>query len=308
MRRESVILDYFSQVTDFFFFVEPVWKTDIMGVMRKNRRAGMKREDTVVTMQDGRPRKVRVALPEDYDESDRAYPVLFMFDGQNLFDEEDSFAGTVWGVDRALDHLIREGKAEPMIIVGIDNKGEERLDEYGPWAFQVERYSSRGEGKDFARYFIEHMIPELEQRYRLSCSPRDRFLAGSSMGGLITAYIGTRYRGMFSSLGIFSISSWVSEKEFLRMIKEEGDFSQTRFFIQVGTEEVRDEISGKVDFAASQRYIESTLDFIRSLAASGGRISDMSIHIGAGKTHNEAAWSSYMPDFIQWLSGAEQEE
>lgn len=265
----------------------------------------MKREDIELMMYDGKQRRIRVVLPDEYHETDMSYPVLFMFDGQNLFDVADSFAGTVWGVQDALEAQMLSDQAAPMIIIGIDNKSDGRLDEYGPWPFQSEQHSSNGGGKVFAEYFIKDLIPELENRFRISKSPKERFLAGSSMGALITAYIGTTYKDSFSSLGIFSISSWVSEKEFLDMLKTEGDFSNTRFFIQVGTEEVREEETGKVDYMESQKYIENTLNFIKAAAGRGACMERMSIHMGAGKTHNEAAWASYMDAFIKWLNGTE---
>ncbi|HCW73567.1 MAG TPA: phosphonate ABC transporter ATP-binding protein, partial [Clostridiaceae bacterium] len=102
----------------------------------EKEKRNMIRENFEITMPDNTLRKVRVALPNDYRESDEVYKVLYMFDGQNLFDEEDSFAGEVWNVHSAMDSLVEENKIEPMVIVGIDNGGDARLDEYGPWPFK----------------------------------------------------------------------------------------------------------------------------------------------------------------------------
>ncbi|HSR04616.1 MAG TPA: alpha/beta hydrolase-fold protein [Proteiniclasticum sp.] len=264
----------------------------------------MIRENIEVKMNDARLRKVRILLPEDYKQSNEKYPVLYMFDGQNVFDEEDSFGGVTWGVQESVEKLVKEKKIRPLIIVAIDNAGEKRLDEYGPWAFSDDTYSSEGKGKEFAAFFVETFIPIMEEKYPISTDKRSRYLAGSSMGALITAYIGTKYPELFSSLGLFSLASWVSEKEFLKMIHKEGNFSETRFFIQVGTEESRGEKSGKVEIESSQKYVDNTLRFIRAVILRGADAHQMSVNIAVGKTHNEEAWASFMPQFLTWLAGS----
>ncbi len=262
----------------------------------------MIRENIEVKMYDDSLRKVRVALPEDYKRSGEQYPVVYLFDGQNVFDKEDSFAGVIWDVQKSMENLVKEKKIEPMIIVAIDNAGENRLDEYGPWAFSDDLYSSNGSGEKFAVCFVETILPLLEKRYPIAAEMEKRYLAGSSMGGLITAYIGTKYPERFSSLGIFSLASWVSEKEFLETIYKEGDFSKTRFFIQVGTEESRDEQSGKVEIGKSQKYVDNTLNYLRAILSRGANMDNISLNIAVGKTHNEEVWASFIPQFLMWLS------
>lgn len=262
----------------------------------------MIRENIEVKMNDGLFRKVRILLPEDYERSNEKYPVLFMFDGQNVFDEEDSFGGVTWGVQQSAEKLVKDNKIRPLIIVAIDNAGEKRLDEYGPWAFSDDTYSSEGKGKEFAVFFAETFIPLMEEKYPISTDRKSRYLAGSSMGAMITAYIGTKYKELFSSLGLFSLASWVSEREFLDMLHGEGDFRETRFFIQVGTEESRGEKSGKVEIESSQKYVDNTLRFIREVILRGADPHNMSVNIAVGKTHNEEAWASFMPQFLTWLA------
>lgn len=260
----------------------------------------MIRENIEMTMADNSLRKVRVALPDDYKASGEIYPVLYMFDGQNLFDVEDSYAGVVWNVHEAMDSLVKEKKMRPMVIIGIDNASGSRLDEYGPWPFRDKAYASRGEGNVFAEHFVHCLLPLLEERYPISCEKNGRFVAGSSMGALISAYITTRYKEVFSSAGIFSLASWVSEKPFLQMIMEEGSYENLRFFIQVGTEESYLE-DGTPDYAASQKYINNSLNFIEAILRRGARVDNIRMNIGAGKTHNEGAWAEYMPEFLLWL-------
>lgn len=260
----------------------------------------MKRENLEIMMPDRTMRKIRIALPDDYRESDKIYPVLYMFDGQNLFEEKDSFAGTVWNVHGAMDRMVKEKNMSPMVIIGIDNGGDSRLDEYGPWPFRDEEYSSRGEGDLFADFFVQTLLPQMEAKYRISKERKGRFIAGSSMGALITAYIVTKYKDVFSTAGIFSLASWVSEKPFLEMLMNVGSYENTRFFLQVGTEENRLE-DGKPDYDESQKYINNSLNFLKAVILKGANISDICVNIGAGNTHNEGAWAGYMPEFLLWL-------
>lgn len=261
----------------------------------------MKRENIIVKMHDGSSRKIRVALPTEMKPFE-TYPVLYLFDGQNVFDKADSFAGVIWDVEKAADQLVREKVIKPLILVAIDNAGDKRLDEYGPWPFEDELYSSLGQGGEFAAYFAEKIIPLVEDRYPIKRRREDRALAGSSMGGLMTAYIGTKYPELFSALGVFSLASWVSEKPFLAMVHEEGNFRDMRFFLQVGTEESRDAETGKVDIEDSQIYVNNTLNYLRALLERGAEYKGVSLNIAVGKTHNEEVWAGFMPQFLEWLS------
>ncbi|SFO11339.1 alpha/beta hydrolase [Proteiniclasticum ruminis] len=259
----------------------------------------MKREDIHIEMLSGEKRRVRLLLPERLKAGEKV-PVLYMFDGQNLFEKEDAFGGVTWGVQEALEALIDRQEALPMAVVGIDNAGACRLDEYGPWPFIVENYSSAGEGGNFAKHFIERILPLLEKEYPLKTEREYRALAGSSMGGLMTSYIGATYPEMFGTLGVFSLASWVSEEPFIEMLEKEGEYRNARIFLQVGTEEER-EAEGKVDYEHSQTYIDNSMRFLKKALKKGASLEDLMVKIGAGKTHNEGAWASYMEEFIQYV-------
>lgn len=259
----------------------------------------VKREDILIEMLSGEKRRVRLLLPEQVKDGEKV-PVLYMFDGQNLFEKEDAFGGVTWGVQEALKALLERKDAVPMAVVGIDNAKENRLDEYGPWPFTVENHSSAGEGDIFAKDFIERILPLLEKEYPLKTEREYRALAGSSMGGLMTAYIGAKYPEIFGTLGVFSLASWVSEEPFLEMLETEGEFRNARIFLQVGTEEER-EAEGKVEYEHSQTYIDNSMRFLKKALKKGASLEDLVIKIGAGKTHNEGAWASYMEEFIQYV-------
>lgn len=259
----------------------------------------MFREDYYITMDNGEKKRVRLLLPEKKTAEER-FPVLYMFDGQNLFEEEDAYGGVTWGLREALEKLMEERKALPMAIVGFDNAGPHRLDEYGPWPFQVDAYTSDGSGAAFSSFLVHQIIPELEAKFPLMDDKEGRALAGSSMGGLMTAYTGAAYPDVFSSLGVFSLASWVSEEPFLKMLEEQGDYRGARIFLQVGTEEERG-VDGKVEYAHSQTYIDNSMRFVKKALKIGASLEDLEIHIGAGKTHNEGAWASYMEEFLQFI-------
>ncbi len=267
----------------------------------------MKRIDHYMKMPDGKERRIRLLIPEMEDQAIKV-PVLYMFDGQNLFEEEDAYGGVTWGIQEVMEKLMLQKGALPMAVVGIDNAEERRLDEYGPWPFTVNEHSSLGEGAIFAEYFMNNVLKELEETYPLLRGGKNRALAGSSMGGLMTAYIGAKYPDEVHQLGIFSLASWVSEEPFLKEM-EEASFHGKRIYLQVGTEEQRDQETGQVDYALSQMYLDHSLRFLRVAIQRGADLKALRVNIGAGKTHHEAAWASYMEEFLSWVQeGFSREE
>src|SRR5436190_15643487 len=133
-------------------------------------------------------RMVRVWLPPGYDETgDRRYPVLYLNDGQNLFDPATAFAGVDWRVSVAAERLILEGKIPPLIIVGIDNTGESRLREYIPYrSLELRLFGPQGKG--YPEFLLREAMPMIEKYYRVAKGPEHTGLGGSSLGGLITLY------------------------------------------------------------------------------------------------------------------------
>jgi enterochelin esterase-like enzyme len=139
--------------------------------------------DTALYMpQLNRYRRIWIYLPENYASSKKKYPVLYMHDGQNLFDDATSFSGE-WGVDEALDTL--GPKAEEVIVVGIDNGGDKRLNEYSP--YDMERFG-KGEGNQYVDFLVKTLRPYINKNYRTKKCGRHSYTAGSSMGGLISFY------------------------------------------------------------------------------------------------------------------------
>ena len=157
----------------------------------------------------GRTRRVWLYLPPDYAASDSRYPVLYMHDAQNLFDEATGYAGE-WGVDETLDSLHAAGDPG-VIVVAVDNGAEHRLDEYSPWV--NERYGG-GQGDEYVDFLVETLKPYIDARYRTLPDRLNTGIAGSSMGGLISLYALLEHPEVFGRAGVFSPALWFAPGSF----------------------------------------------------------------------------------------------
>lgn len=162
--------------------------------------------DTMFIPQLNRTRGIWIYLPPDYDTEDKTYSVLYMHDGQNLFEDTTSFMGE-WGVDETLDSLFSNGYDVP-IVVGINNGGMHRTEELSPWA--NEKYGG-GNGDLYMCFMVETLKPEIDKRYRTRPEAEHTAIMGSSIGGLISFYGGLKYNDTFRKIGVFSPSFWYSD-------------------------------------------------------------------------------------------------
>ena len=148
-------------------------------------------------------RKIWLYLPPDYATSTKRYPVLYMQDGQNLFDDVTSFSGE-WQVDETLNTLFNQGNYGA-IVVGIDNGGGERLNEYSPW---VNPSYGGGLGDEYAAFLANTLKPYIDTNYRTRPEPTMNALIGSSMGALISTYAACEYPNAFRKVGNLSPAYW----------------------------------------------------------------------------------------------------
>ncbi|QDA31540.1 phosphonate ABC transporter ATP-binding protein [Thermococcus indicus] len=233
-----------------------------------------------------RTRRIWVYLPPDYGKSDRRYPVLYMHDGQNLFDQATSFAGE-WNVDETLEKLFRERNFS-VIVVGIDNGGERRIDEYSPW--RNEAYEGGGEGDAYVRFIVETLKPYIDSHYRTL--PNETGIMGSSLGGLISIYAGFAYPETFRYVGAMSSAFWFNPEiyDFVRNAPE----GPEKIYIDWGTLEGSD----------PSEMVETNRRMVEVLREKG-YIEDENLLViedkGAG--HNEYYWSRRFPDAVLWLFG-----
>jgi predicted alpha/beta superfamily hydrolase len=154
-------------------------------------------------------RKIRVYLPPSYlTEKNKYYPVLYVHDGQNVFEAAESFSGESWNLHQTTEELIRKNLIEEIIIVAADNMKEERLSEYAhqDGFYQGERVKARG--FDYEKFLVRELMPFIEENYRVKQGSENTALMGSSMGGLVTFNIGLRRTDLFSKLAVMSPSFW----------------------------------------------------------------------------------------------------
>lgn len=243
-------------------------------------------------------RYLRVWLPPGYDDREnesKFYPVLYLNDGQNLFEASSSFAGVEWQVDETADRLIRAGGIPPMIIVGIDNAGKDRLREYMPHR-SMNPMMLRVQGKFYPDFLIKEVMPFVEQNYRVTTRAEDIGLGGSSLGALIALYTAMVRPGAVGKLLIESPSLWVSNRQIIKDSRAVRVWPE-RIFLAAGTAE-----------AGSAEKSRSVVDNVRELGAIVRRavLSEkrLRVVIKEGAGHNEAAWAERFPEALQFLFGA----
>lgn len=245
-------------------------------------------------------RRVRVLLPENYHQDTwERYPVLYMHDGQNVFYSKESYSGYSWKIIPTIKH---HKELPKFIVVGIDNAGPQRLDEYGPWQTTTGTHdfsTAGGDGMRYGDWVVNSVKPFIDQHYRTKPFREDTLLAGSSMGGIITAYMGAAYPHIFGHLGVFSLASWFSEADFLHYLHHHPLDRQTNVFIQVGTNE-GDEIDAKFVRNMNQAYIDCTLHYYQALLRTGHPLDKIRLKIMANEIHHERHWADHFVEFLSF--------
>ncbi len=246
-------------------------------------------------------RRIRVLLPKDYHNEPWAnYPVLYMHDGQNVFYSKESYSGHSWKIIPT----IKQHKEFPkLIIVGIDNAGVNRLDEYGPWKTDTgatpDVAHTGGRGMDYGKWVVETVKPFIDHNYRTKPEHEHTLLAGSSMGGIITAYMGAAYPQVFGHLGVFSLASWFSEPAFMHFIHRHPIDKASRVFIQVGTNE-GDDMDSHFISNMNQAYIDCTLHYYQALLRTRHPLDHIRLKIMANEIHHEMHWADHFVEFLRF--------
>ena len=187
--------------------------------------------DSFYMPQVDRYRRVWIYLPPDYETSGIDYPVLYMHDGQNVFDAVTSFVGE-WEVDETLNNLHAEGDPG-IIVVAIDNGGTTRIDEYTPWTHPT--YGG-GDGEIYVDFLIDELKPFIDSNYRTLPGRENTGIMGSSLGGLISTYAGIAHQDVFSKIGTFSPSYWFSQEAYTQ-VGTTGKQADMRIYQLMGTQE-----------------------------------------------------------------------
>jgi len=154
-------------------------------------------------------RKIRIYLPPSYSiDKKKHYPVLYVHDGQNVFQAAESYSGESWNLHQTTEQLIRANLIEEIIIVAADNMGEERLSEYAHQDGFYQGKKVKARGFDYEKFLIRELMPFIAEQYRIKDGPENTAMMGSSMGGLLTFNIGLRRTDLFSKLAVMSPSLW----------------------------------------------------------------------------------------------------
>ena len=236
-----------------------------------------------------RQRTLRVYLPPAYGDTGRRFQVLYMHDGQNLFDDATSYAGE-WGVDESLDALAKSHGLE-VIVVGIDNGQEQRMSELNPWPGLMFRIRfGPAEGEKYMDFVVEVVKPWIDARYRTLPDRANTAIMGSSMGGLISDYAIHRYPQVFSKAGIFSPSYWVSDDAY--------EFAWQKPLPR----------DARVALLAGGKEGGDTVEDLERMAAvlrGNGLGSDrLSVKVLPDGEHNENFWRQEFPAAVAWLFNA----
>jgi predicted alpha/beta superfamily hydrolase len=255
-------------------------------------------------------RTLRVLLPPGYDapgNRERRYPVLYLNDGQNLFDAATStFTGREWRVDETVRALAAAGRLPPLIVVGIDHAGRhERFHEYFPYVDPFLRPPDPDpQGRRYPAFLVDEVLPFVESRYRVSRDPAERGIGGSSAGGLAAIYAAVKRPGTFGRLLVESPSIYIDDARILREAAEVKTWP-ARIALGAGTAE-GEASRAACDPAAPPGEPEVVQDlrrFARVLRDAGVEDARLRVTVTTCGTHDEGAWGDRLPDALAFLYG-----
>ncbi|NVM62891.1 alpha-glucosidase [Mucilaginibacter sp. SG538B] len=227
----------------------------------------------------GRQRRVWIYLPAGYEADKKKYPVIYMHDGQNLFDEYTSSYGE-WGIDELMDRIPVQQES---IIVGIDHGGEYRITEYDPYNSKY----GEGRGDDYVQFLIKELKPYIDAHYRTQTDAAHTTIAGSSMGGLISMYAALKYPGVFGNAGVFSPAFWIAPQIY-DQAQQAAINKNSRFYFVCGD-------------AESASMVADMQKMANLLKSRGVKPENAPVTVIKGASHNEKQWNGDWPGFYKWL-------
>jgi predicted alpha/beta superfamily hydrolase len=231
----------------------------------------------------GRTRRVWIYLPPQYSDTSKRFPVFYMHDGQNLFDAATAFQGNEWRVDETLNALAAQGEKN-CIVVGVDNGGPTRLDEYTPHKNPTH---GGGQGKAYAKFIVETLKPYIDANYRTKTDRTNTAVGGSSLGGLISMYIAAEYQNVFSKALIFSPSFWFADSCYTH-VQQRGKQFGMRYYFMAGTNEDATLVAKISQMTTLLRGLGYTEDELKTVLKTDGQ-------------HAEWFWAREYGAGYQWL-------
>lgn len=231
-----------------------------------------------------RNRRIWLYLPPDYNNTTKSYPVLYMHDGQNMFDQSTSAFGE-WEVDESLNALFEEGD-DGVIVVAIENGGVERLNEYSPW---VNTQYGGGDGDEYMEFIVETLKPYIDANFRTLVQREHTGIMGSSMGGLISLYGAIEYQDVFSKAGVFSASFWFSNQCYDH-VNSTGKEEEMKIYL----------IAGALEGSGGGQVTDMYAMYNTLINAGFSQDEILAIDHQDGQ-HSEWYWNREFPDAYEWL-------
>jgi predicted alpha/beta superfamily hydrolase len=233
-------------------------------------------------------RVISVYLPPQYlEQEERRFPVFYLHDGQNLFDGRTSYiAGRTWNAHTTADRLTLDGEIEPVILVGVANTGLRRMAEYTPTRdFKM----GGGEGRSYGRLLIEELKPLIDSSYRTLAEAGNTGLGGSSLGGLISLYLGLTCPEAFGKVAVMSPSLWWDQRSIFSLVDQPRPKPELRIWLDIGT-------------AEGVRHVRDADHLERQLVKRGWQVGvDLAYRKADGAVHDENAWSDRFGDVLRFL-------
>lgn len=238
-------------------------------------------------------RTISVWLPPGYGlDARQRHPVLYLHDGQNLFDASTAFGGVPWSAGEVAEREVLAGRVEPLILVGVANTPN-RLREYGPRRDRTEDDLAR----DYDRFLVEELKPFIDAHYHTRPEAAHTGVGGSSMGGLISLHLCQWHPDVFGKIAAMSPSLWWDRESFLRDLKAVGGLACSRIWLDVGDREGENE-------AASAATVRRVRKLAALLARHGLREGEEFRFVEVpGGEHNEAAWGARFEQVLRFLFG-----
>ncbi len=236
-------------------------------------------------------RAVRVWLPESHaTEQQRRFPVLYLMDGQNVFSSETAFAGVAWNAGDTAERLIDARRIEPLILVGVDNSGPHRTDDYTPVTF----HGRGGHASDMARMLIEEIKPFVDARYRTLPDRENTAIAGASLGGLFALHAALSHPGVFGRVAALSPTVWWGHGEVMRRVAALRERLPVRIWIDIGKREA----------PPLRQHVRSLNELLLAKGWRKSRITRRAtlrhVEIPRGR-HDEASWGRRFDRVLKFL-------
>lgn len=250
----------------------------------------------------GNSRMLRVWLPPKYDDPanrNKSYPVLYMLDGQDLFDACAASDSThTWQVDVALARLITGGKIDPIIVVGIDNAGDRRLSEYLPWRDVIQSPDMpEPEGSRMPEFMVHEVMPVIEGKYRIAKGAENTGIGGSSYGAVAAVYVSLQAPGRFGKLLAESVVTWVGNGQLVRDSANIAGAPERAWF-GIGGQEAH-----YPGLHMTDALRKMTEQIVSNFRAAPLRASEVQFTFDPLGGHNEESWAKRFPDAVLFLFG-----